>query len=191
MSAQERRPPSLWFGTALTLLIFVAIFGFRFFTGRGATPHTGPPTIKNGLKEVLSWPRMKADAFGCKMEKEWGIRDAKFNCALTHYQSGGDPCKNPEAYYEGPSLPDDFPSKLHPLLQTIQLSWEHGELQAVSLFFKESFSRPEMAELFGYHMSSDAPNIMDFSTKGCSKEGTCVTLQGFDHEGAGDVDCDE
>ena len=54
--------------------------------------------------ELMTWPRMNAASFGCYMEKTMGYRDKRFNCSLTHYKNAGDPCKNTDAYYEGPAF---------------------------------------------------------------------------------------
>jgi hypothetical protein len=83
--------------------------------------------------DLLSWPRRRADVFGCFLEQVFGHRDRRFNCSRKGYVNEGDPCKKTKAYYEGPVFPKSKAKEVHPLLNTIDLEWEHGELRAVTL----------------------------------------------------------
>jgi len=176
---------------ALSVLLFVValLIGIGVYRSKGNSATDSAKTSSIDLHDLLKWPRMKADEFGCFLEQNYEIRDNKFNCSLKDYKNAGDPCKDDGAYTEGPQLPEDFASRLSPDLASIGLSWEHGELQSVALWFKKPFPRPDLEQRFGYHEPIDAPNLQSFSTEGCSPAGTCLTLEGFDHIGAGDVDC--
>ena len=142
-------------------------------------------------KDVLSWPRTKADKFGCFLEKSFGYRDRKFNCGLTGYINQGDPCKNFEAYYEGPKFPSEKANLVHPLIQSIELSWEHGDLQAVDITLNKKLDEQEVRKQFNLPKNDNhsRPNIRSISIQQCSLKATCLIIQGFDHMGAGDVDC--
>jgi hypothetical protein len=139
---------------------------------------------------LLSWPRMRADRFGCMLEKSFGHRDAKFNCGLTAYQNHGDPCRRVAEYVEGPSFPDSLAAKIDPEVRHVELSWEHGELQSVSFQFNKKVSEAEAKSRL--RVAAKLPvNVESVDFQACSKQGPCLTLTGFDHQGAGDVDCGE
>ena len=149
-----------------------------------------PVSATSSKPDVLSWPRMRADHFGCMLEKSLGHRDARFNCALKHYENHGDPCHHVDAYVEGPEFPDALASKVAPDVKHIELSWEHGELQSVTFYFGKHLSKAEVLERL--RIPAKLPeNIESVDLQACSKEGPCLTLVGFDHQGAGDVDCGE
>ena len=137
---------------------------------------------------ILSWPRMSADKFGCYLEKTFGHKDKKFNCSLKNYVNKGDPCKNTEAYYEGPAFPDSLARKLHPEAKSIQLSWEHGELQAITIFFDKDMTDKKIEQDFNLPQSNNYPgNINNISTGNCTEP--CLSITGFDHMGAGELEC--
>lgn len=146
---------------------------------------------------VLAWPRMAPDAFGCYLEKNLGQRDPRFNCALQGYQNQGDPCHNPEAYNEGPAFPEQLASRVHPLATAVDLSWEHGALQQVTVTLRGTLSETQVRQAFNLPHAASASaaklpdNIMAAYVEAASPaQGlTSVTLLGFDHMGAGDVEC--
>jgi hypothetical protein len=155
-----------------------------------ATPDAGgkPP-----LAVALTWPRMRADRFGCFMERELNVRDKRFNCSTKGYENQGDPCKNVEAWSEGPAVPDAVLDKLDPDLGTLELSWEHGNLQAATLTFNGVLTPAEAYQRVGLPPGGKPlpENVQSARVEACSKASTCLTLTGFDHQGAGDVDCPE
>jgi hypothetical protein len=158
-------------------------------------------------KEVLQWPRMRADQFGCMLETRFGIRDARFTCALRDYRPQADPCFNADEYYAGPSHLEGISRYIRGLGDVLdfQADWEHGQLQSITLTLKGKHSLSEIGRLFGLQfplgISDDPnanaivrypeafPNIMSISTQSCSRADTCVSIVGFDHQGACGVDC--
>lgn len=167
-----------------------------------------PPSV-----DVLAWPRMSSSEFGCYMQQSLGHRDKRFNCGLKGYENQGDPCSGGDAYTEGPELPASLAARIHPLSTQVQLSWEHGELQQVTLLLKGTFNEAEVRNAFklpraeAYLLSETEQgtlpeNVMDTSVQYESTSDspgkrpsdpssgfTSVMLTGFDHTGAGDVDC--
>jgi hypothetical protein len=143
--------------------------------------------------DVLSWPRMDAARFGCYLEKSLGVKDAKFNCGLKNYVNRGDPCKRTKAYYEGPALPKNLAQRIAPQATDVVLQWEHGQLQAVTLTFPLKLARADIARLLHlpatWSYPKQYPNIVDIDMQECAANGRCVIIQGFEHMGAGDVDC--
>lgn len=146
-------------------------------------------------QNVLLWPRMQADVFGCYLEETFGFKDSRFNCDMNGYVNQGDPCKKIEAYYEGPSFPENKASSIHPVIKNISLSWEHGKLQAVGFQFTRQMTREEIVKLFQLPISFEYPteykNVMSIDIQNCAKDSNCLLIQGFDHMGASDVDCDQ
>jgi hypothetical protein len=144
---------------------------------------------------VLKWPRMKANDFGCYVEKTFNIKDKRFNCSLTRYVNRGDPCKNTKAYGEGPAFPNIAASRIHPLVKDVDLTWEHGDLQSVSVEFTRKLTRVDIVNIFGLPTESSYPkqypNIMRIDIQDCSKDGNCLIIDGFEHMGGGEVECNE
>jgi hypothetical protein len=131
--------------------------------------------------DVTTWPRADAKRFGCFLQTEFSHKDKKFNCDLKRYRNNGDPCKNTKAYYEGPQFPPDKVALVNKRFKSLNLSWEHGELQEIGITLAGKFSEQDLRAAF--NLPEDA------SVQDCSLKDTCIVLTGFDHMGAGDVDC--
>ncbi|MBY0242913.1 MAG: hypothetical protein K2X55_26755, partial [Burkholderiaceae bacterium] len=138
--------------------------------------------------DVLAWPKASVSDFGCFLEKTFAYKDAKFNCSLKNYQAVSDPCKH--QYDEGLDFPDKFAARIHPLVKRIELNWEHGQLQAVTFEFGKKIDAQFVKAAFGLDLNSiNSKNVMSADIQDCTLHGACLMLQGFDHLGAGDVDC--
>lgn len=143
------------------------------------TEETNNPKI-----DVQEWPRMPAHEFGCMLETLFGYKDPYFNCSLKDYENHGDPCVNFEEYYEGPEFPEHLVKKINPKLKSIQLSWEFGQLQSVWFIFENKLSVEQIYAEFGIDPNSFPDNIYAmFPSEGS------LQLDGFEHMGAGDLDC--
>lgn len=139
--------------------------------------------------DISGWPRMTSPAFGCLLEKTLGHRDAHFNCSLTRAPAG-DPCIDTDAYYAGPTVPPALATRVHPLARNVDVSFEHGAVQAVTVTLTGKFSESDVRRAFGLPASQGLPdNIIGVSVQACSQTSTCLLLTGFDHMGAGDVEC--
>lgn len=165
--------------------------------------------------DVRAWPRMTSPTFGCYVETTFGYRDKSFNCALKKYRNTGDACKNTTAYYEGPAFPDRLAASVHPLATKVELDWEQGRLQMVTVTLKGTWNEADVRKAFGLpraegsklteaELRSEPGNLMDTSVQYSSsaldeslakrasnpaRGTTAVMLYGFDHMGGGDVDC--
>lgn len=174
-------------------------------SGRAAVPSSGKQSTSFNPRTVLSWPRMRADKFGCMLERVFNHHDPKFNCSLSGYKNDGDPCTNTAEYYSGPAFPSPKVASVDPLLANLSLEWEHGDLQAVSLTFKGEPSVSEIAKRYGlpalqkgtdgYTLAEGNdidrfPNIESIAIQACQEGRNCLLIEGFDHMGAGDVDCE-
>lgn len=138
---------------------------------------------------ILDWPRMTSPAFGCFLERNLGHRDPRFNCTSRNLKPG-DPCIDTANYYAGPEFPEALAPRVHPLATDIRLKFEHGEMQSVSVTLTGKFSERDVRQAFGLQGDAAQPqNISSISVQDCSLASTCLVLQGFEHMGAGDVDC--
>jgi hypothetical protein len=145
-------------------------------------------SIPSPSHDVLAWPRMSVRDFGCFLEETFDFKDPKFNCSLKNYKPNGDPCA--DGYYEGFEFPDELARKVHPLLDNIELTWEHGELQSISLSFKQKIDADVLRRAFHVPEETSYPkNVLDVDVQDCSRDGVCLLIQGFEHVGAADVEC--
>ena len=133
--------------------------------------------------DVTTWPRADARRFGCFLQTEFGHKDKKFNCNLESYRNNGDPCKDTKAYYEGPQFPPDKAALVDKRFKSLDLLWEHGDLQAIEITLAGKFSEQDLRTTFNLPENA--------SVQDCNSKDTCIVLTGFDHIGAGEVDCSE
>jgi hypothetical protein len=142
-------------------------------------------------RPVVEWPRLGADELGCLLEREYGARDSKFNCKLKHYKNKGDPCRNTKAYTEGPSFPNDKAAQVSPEVESVVLNFEHGQLQEAVFRFKRLMSEETARQALGLPQPAQKlpENVLAISVQECGLASSCLSLTGFDHQGAGDVDC--
>lgn len=143
--------------------------------------------------DLLSWPRMNAQTYGCVLERKTGYTDKHFNCSKQSYKPDwGSPCNPTESSYTGPQLPEYIVSKLHPSITKVQIDWDFGRIQSVIIQFKKKISNQELEVIFP-DLKQQAPflqsNLMDVSLQQCSKNASCLVLQGFEHIGATEADC--
>ena len=134
--------------------------------------------------DILSWTQMPADAFGCMLEKTFAHRDKRFNCSLTDYVNHGDPCGDSKEYYEGPEFPQNLVKQVHPWIESIQLDWEGGMLQHVLFSFDQEHPKEQILSEFGINLDALPENIESIDVDEKS-----ISITGFMHVGAGDVDC--
>lgn len=130
--------------------------------------------------DFTTWTRADVKTFGCFLEKKLGHRDEKFNCSLKNYAAPTDVCKD-NRYYEGPTFPQDVVPQINRQFDSIDLSWEHGQLQSVNITLKKRWTEVDARHAF--HLPKEA------SVQTCSYKHSCITLNGFDHMGSGDVEC--
>ena len=140
-----------------------------------------PGTARLTKHDFKAWPKSDVAAFGCFLEREFRSRDEKFNCSLKGYENRGDPCRNTKAYYEGPRFPQHKAKDVHPLFQSIELGWEHGQLQNLIVTLSRKMAEKDVRQTLGL-----PENV---SVQPCSATRTCIVLIGFDHMGAGESQC--
>jgi len=171
----------------MRILIGFIVLVLLVFAG---TSHSAPPDIPKSPANLGYWLRMSAPSFGCMLEKQYGYIDARFNCHLTDYHNKGDPCNNSDEYYEGPEFPKELIQRIHPLATNIELSWEHGELQQITLFLNGKFSDSAVRRAFSIPDDSKLPrNVMRVDVDTDNRNSTSISVTGFDHQGTGDVEC--
>jgi len=129
---------------------------------------------------------------GCILQTELSYTDSKFNCSYKNYKNNGDPCVKTEEYYEGVVIPNKIAGTIHPLIEDIDLSFEHGNLREITITFKDSVEISTVKKIFSLPKSiSHYPiNVTDINYKPTNPNYTrWLSITGFDHVGAGDVDC--
>lgn len=165
------------------LLAFVLMAGFG--SGFGTMSVHADEMTPKARYDVLSWPRMSVDAFGCLLEKEFGYRDPHFNCSLKDYENNGDPCKSPKVFNEGPVFPESKVGMIHELIDSLQVSYEHGEVQSVWITMKKPLSRNTFIRIFDLPnpLDMNRPNVTEVDIVKCSilpeAMFKCLNITGF------------
>jgi hypothetical protein len=162
----------------------------------GATGPLGAQELPLEPANVLSWLRAPVDRFGCMLEQGFGASSTRFGCAMKSYVNRGNPCTAVDAYYEGPRLPADFATRVSPLLQNIDVKYEAGKVQAVTLFLKTRQTETAIRAALSLPPAG-APlplNVINVDIDGCRPDGptqicNIVLIEGFNHQGAGDGAC--
>lgn len=157
-----------------TNFLIVLFLGIPLFAG------TSLVLKKN---DVTTWLKSDAKTFGCFLETHFSYRDKKFNCSLKNYENKGDPCKNTDEYYEGPSFPTGKEALVNKRFKAVELSWERGNLQKISITLDRKYKEKEVHK---YFKLPENASIQD-----CSNKETCIIFLGFEHQGSGDVDCSD
>jgi hypothetical protein len=147
-------------------------------------------TAERAPVDVLAWFEKGPPEFGCWVERALGYRDPRWNCDLTGWSPSGDPCDDTAPYYEGPELPEADAKRLDHRLRTIGLDWEHGRLREVVFYFEGPVTESLARGAFGLPAEGAPAGFLDVGMQLCSKSGTCLHIEKFEHQGAGDVDCD-
>ena len=156
------------------------------------TPQTGPPRPAPAPAiGLLGWPRMRAVDFGCLLQTRFGVRDPRWGCATPDTGPQGDPCGDTQAYYAGPVFPAAAAASLGRGVVEVRLRWEHRALQSVDLVLEGEVSEAEARRRLDLPPAGVPlpPNVQAITVQRCGRGRTCVDLVGFDHMGAGDVEC--
>jgi hypothetical protein len=168
---------------ATSTLFFLGVFGLLQAHSQAAESADKPTTA------VLAWFKMNPAEFGCYLQKTFGVRDKKWNCDIKEFKAGGDPCKNTAAYYVGPKFPKKLIKKLSARLSGLQMSWEHGALQNISLDFDSKVAEADARRLFGLPATGAPAEFSYIEMQDCSKDHSCLIIEKFEHMGAGEADC--
>jgi hypothetical protein len=128
--------------------------------------------------------------FGCWMETHLQHRDSVFNCALSGYVNDGDPCDNTAEYYRGVPMPENLPSRIHPLIKNLIVDFERGKVREITVLLSVPLSVNEIRSAFGMDPANPPSNVMviDFYEDENGKSDQ-ISIIGFEHMGSGDIDC--
>lgn len=144
---------------------------------------TADPVPALSKTDPLTWTRADPATFGCFLEKSFGLVDARFGCKPKKVKGKA----AAPADDAGPVFPAAAASQVNPLISQIDLAWENGSLQAVTLSLTKKMTPAEAKAAF--HLPDQAhqpPNVMSIDVQDCSQKASCLLIQGFDHQGAGD-----
>ena len=148
---------------------------------------------------LVSFLRKSTVEVGCIFEQELNYRDSVFNCSNKNYVNNGGPCENTEEYYKGFQIADSIAHKIHPLIKGIDMQFEGGNLREITFNLSDSITKSKAKEVF--NLPSDTTHLENITTimygeniSACDKpvnpEYTkWISIVGFDHQGAGDVEC--
>lgn len=145
--------------------------------------------------DLVSWPRMNVADFACLLEQRTGHADAQFSCAASGKLSNwGDACHPTDLSYAGPQLPEALVRQIDQRISAVDLDWEFGRLQSVNVTFDRIMSAEEVTDIFP-DVNLDDPtsraNLSNASLQGCAEDASCLYLEGFEHLGAADVECEQ
>ena len=148
---------------------------------------------------MLTWPRASVDRFGCMLERDFDTRHPRFNCSLRNYVNRRRCLRGNRCLLRRPGIPADKADKVLPQIDRIEIANAHGQVQAVTFILKQRQTQTAIRALLGLPSSPRATlpaNISSVDIQGCRPDGASqicnvVLIQGFDHMGAGDVDCGE
>ncbi|WP_447746803.1 hypothetical protein [Pseudomonas nicosulfuronedens] len=144
--------------------------------------------------ELVSWPRMGVADFACLLEQRTGHADAQFSCAASKKLSNwGDACHDTDLSYAGPQLPEALVRQFDPRIAAVDLDWEYGRLQSVNVTFDRIMTAEEVADIFpdvNLEDPTSRENLSNASLQDCASDASCLYLEGFEHMGGGDVDCE-
>ena len=148
---------------------------------------------------LISLLRKTPVEIGCMLQTVFNYRDSVFNCDNRNYVNKGDPCKKTVEYYEGIKISDELAQKIDPSFKKIELFFEHGSLQHMTVTFWDSVLITKIRETFNLPLKGSYPqNIIDIdygentfsADKPVNENYTRLfSITGFDHIGAGDADC--
>src|SRR5690606_16040310 len=155
------------------------------------------------LKEypLITLLRKTPPEIGCILESKLKYKDSIYNCSNKNYVNPGNPCGSDNQYYKGIKIPDSIARKIHSKFKSIELSFEHGNLQELSIVFKDSLRKTDILNTFKLpkEKTEFPENIINISygENVFSKMKPLDTLYtrwlsitGFDHIGAGELDCE-
>jgi hypothetical protein len=175
-----QRPPRL---LALLYAVLATLPGCRDATLPRA-PADAAAAVTPARLDLAAWTRMDPASFGCWMQRSLGRRDPLWSCASRRAAATDtDPCSDPAAFYAGPELPDDLAPRLHPLLRSVDLTWEGGALQRATFVFAPGVAPAEMARI----LRADG-RLGDVASAGPGEcDGPCYDVEVFE---AADDACD-
>ncbi|MFS2124773.1 hypothetical protein [Pseudomonas sp. Pseusp97] len=145
--------------------------------------------------DLIGWPRMNVADFACLLEQRTGHADAQFSCAASRKLSDwGDACHATDISYAGPQLPEALVRQIDSRIAAVDLDWEFGRLQSVNVTFDRIMTADEVADIFP-EVNLDDPtsraNLSNASLQDCAEDASCLYLEGFEHLGAADVECED
>jgi hypothetical protein len=172
-------------------LMFV-VLGSLACAGAAPEPVPAPapvPVAQGGpaLEDPRTWPQATSVELGCMFERAGAPPEPQYRCGAPPAPPG-DPCRETELYSAGPEFPSSLLSQMPKAVAEVRLSWMAGKLQSVTFT-----SRPGGQEArFRKVLRMDEPqpdNVMSADVQQCSKDKLCASFDGFEWQGAGEVDC--
>lgn len=169
------------------------------FDGDYAKVHS--QKVKAANADVMSWMRKPVNDFSCMLEKEYGHQSEKYPCGKI-VDVEYDPLQ--PNWYEGPEVPDNIVKAIHPLVKTVLVQFEHGDLHTLTVTLEQKMIMQDVQRIFSLPNPYDGYSNEKYShvmSVSFDKHGpddkpqfslnpvfvTSFTLTGFEHMGAGDM----
>jgi hypothetical protein len=154
--------------------------------------------ISPQLNKLTSWPDQPVEKFACTLEKIFSYKDPGFTCGIKLMKD--DPSNEDPLYYTGPAFPKEKIPMVHPLIEDIEIGYEHGEIRTVRVVLKNKLTVQSIQRIFELpRFNSPEPgsasNIWKIEYDNLNEEDidpvkpTLVkefTLIAFEHIGSGD-----
>lgn len=147
---------------------------------------------------LTTWLRQSPEAIGCIFEEALAMRDSLYNCDTKERPiAPKDSTEFTELYYKGIEFPEAKVKQVYPLISSIQLSFEHNQLQEIHIEFEKDLTLNQINQLFDLptERANFPDNLMAISyrenvfVKGKNPDPNCsrwLTLTGFEHMGPND-----
>ncbi|HVO31421.1 MAG TPA: hypothetical protein VMV18_11810 [bacterium] len=151
-----------------------------------ASPTATPLPVS--ATDPTSWAKMSRKDFGCMLERDFGFRDHLWNCSSDEPPTG-DPCRDVENFYRGPQIPAEFGSKVSPLVDRVELHWEHGNLQEIDVTFRPNVGDREIQQAFALPstMRIARENVQSSELRELNATQRQLVIKGFERNQ--DVNC--
>lgn len=151
------------------------------------SPSPTPASPAIAIGEPLAWAKSTRRDFGCMLERDTGYKDPLWGCdsdekLLDH------PCDEVEGYWRGPQFPPELVGRVNPLLRSIELHWEHRQLQEIDLIFRPGVDDGQIKDAYDLPATLRVPldQVQSLDITECVPGSHCLIVKGFDH---GDIDC--
>jgi hypothetical protein len=102
--------------------------------------------ISPQLNALNLWPDQPVEKFACILEKTFTYKDPGFACGVKLMKD--DPSNEDPLYYKGPVFPKAKIPMVHPLIEDIEIGYEHGEIRTVKVVLENKLTVQSIQRIF-------------------------------------------
>jgi hypothetical protein len=149
------------------------------------------------------WLRQSVEKLTCTLLKTLNYEDEKFKCGAKLSKK---PDPRDDSWNAGPVFPKEKAKLIHPLLSNLEIDWEHGDVRVLTFTFEKELSVQAVQRIFNLprtkedwdtyynviqnieydNLTEDQIRTSDLKLQFVKS----LTLTGFEHMGAGDIESD-